>query len=218
MRAPDATDDESSAGSNDTESNSAESPGATDAESVESKRLPAEIGRNLRSLFGTDDRPETFGEWTDAVAAAFGDEWPPDVAQLCHDEAGLHRAEVETGTGTETYRFVCVLDAVMLPFLTETSTVVVHSEGPETGETVTSWVSREGIETDPEDAVLSFGVASVEPDAELTPRLTYESLCPYVHAFPDEDTYERWSEGIDAPTTALPLSDGFGLVRALVRA
>ena len=196
-----------------------------DHDSVLNRRLSPEIGENLRSLFGTDDRPETLGEWTDAVAAAFGDDWPPAVADLCHDEDGRHRAEIGTGSGTETYRFVCVLDAVMLPFLTgergdddTDRTVTVRSEGPETGETVASRVSRERIETDPADAVLSFGVAETEGDGAPTPEETYGTLCPYVHAFPDEDAYERWAERIDAPTTALPLSAGLALVRALVRA
>ncbi|NHN60490.1 MULTISPECIES: organomercurial lyase [Halorussus] len=194
-----------------------------DGDAVLDRRLPSEIADNLRSLFGTDDRPETLGEWTDAVAAAFGDDWPPALADLCHDDEGRHRAEVEAATGTETYRFVCVLDAFMLPFLPEVRgdgdrTVAVRSEGPETGETVASRVTRERIETDPADAVLSFGVAETDPDAAVTPEATYGALCPYVHAFPDGDAYRRWAERTDAPTTALPLSDGLALVRALVRA
>ncbi|WP_137284263.1 organomercurial lyase [Halorussus salinisoli] len=183
------------------------------SEPVEDRRLPPEIGGNLKSLLGTDDRPETFGECIDALAVTFGDDWPPDVTDLCHDDEGHHRAETET----DTYRFVCVLDAVLLPFLTD-STVEVRSEGPRTGTTVTSHVSQAGIETDPEDAVLSFGVAPVDPSAEPTPELTYETMCPYIHAFPDRDAYEGWSESVDAPTTPLPLSDGFALARAMVRA
>lgn len=184
-----------------------------DAGSIADRRLPPEIGSNLQALFGTEDRPETFGAWIDALAAALNDVWPPAIADLCHDDEGRHRAETEDGT----YRFVCVLDAVILPFLID-GPVEVHSEGPETGAVVTSNVSQTGIEISPGDAVLSFGVAPVEPDAELTAQLTYETLCPYVHAFPDRDAYERWSEGIDAPTTALELSDGFALARAMARA
>jgi hypothetical protein len=187
---------------------------ATSTEPIEKRRIPPEIGKNLRALFDTDDRPETFGAWTDAVAETFGDEWPPAVEDLCHDEDGRHRAETEEGT----YRFVCVLDAIMLPFLTDSAAVEVRSAGPETGATVTSRVTEDGIETDPEDAVLSFGVAETDESAAVTPRLTYESLCPYVHAFPDEEAYERWAARIDAPTMALPLSAGFALVRALLRA
>lgn len=229
-----ATDDPTDRDSTDDESAdhgpTAHEPTGGDAlDSFADRPLTPEIADNLQALFGTDERPETFGAWTDAVAAAFGDDWPPAVADLCHDDEGRHRAETgagtEDGSGTEseagaeseTYRFVCVLDAVMLPFLTDES-VTVYSEGPETGETVTSEVAQAGIETDPEDAVLSFGVAPVSRETELTPGLTYESLCPYVHAFPDETAYERWAAGIDAPTMALPLSEGFGLVRALVRA
>lgn len=185
---------------------------SNDAESVEERRLRPEVAENLRTLFGTDDRPETFGGWLDTLAETFGDDWPPAIAELCHDEDGRHRAE----TDDETYRFVCVLDAILLPFLVEES-VEVRSAGPETGETVTSVVSQAGIETDPEDAVLSFGVASVEPGTEVTARLTYETMCPYIHAFPDRDAYEQWDERTDAPTTAMPLSDGFALARAMAR-
>jgi hypothetical protein len=183
------------------------------ADSVEERRLPPEVGENLRTMFGSDDRPETFGGWLDTLTDAFGDDWPPDVPELCHDEDGRHRAE----TDDETYRFVCVLDAVLLPFLVDES-VEVYSAGPETGETVVSRVTRTGIGTDPEDAVLSFGVASVEPGTEVTARLTYETMCPYIHAFPDRDAYRCWDERIDAPTMGLPLSEGFELARALVRA
>lgn len=186
----------------------------TEFESFTDRPLPPEIADNLQSLFGTDDHPETLSAWADMLAAAFGEDWPPAVADLCHDEEGRHRAETEG----ETYRFVCVLDAVMLPFLTDNSAVTVHSGGPETGQTVVSHVSQSGIETDPEEAVLSFGVAPVAPETEPTPRLTYESLCPYVHAFPEESAYERWAEETDAPTIGLPLSEGFGLARALARA
>ncbi|MFC4450725.1 organomercurial lyase [Halorussus aquaticus] len=194
----------------DAEPNTTES---SDAESVEERRVRPDVAENLRTLFGTDDRPETFGGWLDTLADTFGDDWPPDVPELCHDEDGRHRAE----TDDETYRFVCVLDAILLPFLVDES-VEVYSAGPETGETVTSAVSQAGIETDPEDAVLSFGVASVEPGTEVTARLTYETMCPYIHAFPDRDAYEQWDERTDAPTTAMPLSDGFALARAMARA
>ncbi|UPV75492.1 alkylmercury lyase family protein [Halorussus limi] len=209
----DRATDERSDRTSDERSGEASDAGATAVDSVEERRLPPEIGANLRALFDTEDRPETVGAWVEAVAGAFGDEWPPAVADLCHDDEGLHRAETEG----ETYRFVCVLDAVMLPFLTDGS-VTVRSEDPETGETVASRVSRTGIETDPENAVLSFGVAETEGNDAPTPEATYGALCPYVHAFPDEDAYERWDERTDAPTTALPLSEGFGLARALVRA
>lgn len=182
------------------------------ADSVEERRLPSEIGENLRTMFGSDDRPQTFGGWLDTLADTFGDDWPPDVPELCHDEDGRHRAE----TDGETYRFVCVLDAILLPFLVDES-VEVHSAGPETGETVTSTVSQAGIDTDPEDAVLSFGVAPVEPGTAVTARLTYETMCPYIHAFPDRDAYEQWDERIDAPTMGLPLSEGFALARSMAR-
>lgn len=197
----------------------------SEIDSVEHRRIPPEVAENLRLLYGTDDGPATFGEWIEAIATVFGDDWPPAIDDLCHDDEGRHRAVVGTGDGTETYRFVCVLDAILLPFLVESSvgdsagkSVEVASECPETGERVTTRASRDRIEVDPDDAVLSFGVAETDEHAEPTAELTYGAMCPYIHAFADRDAYDRWAAETDAPTTALPLDEGLALARAIVRA
>lgn len=182
---------------------------------IEDRQVPPGVAEGLQTLFGTENRPETFGMWTNAIAETFGDEWPPNVDMLCHDDGGIHRAE----TADETYRFTCVLDAFLLPFLTE-ETVEVHSADPLTGEEISATVSRDGIDTDPEEAVMSFGVAVRDgnEDAELTPERLYGALCPYIHAFADREAYEKWDAESDGVTTAMALLDGFELARALVRA
>lgn len=188
--------------------------GVTDEVSVTDRPLPPAVARSMGVLFDTDDTPRTVGEWVAGVRAAATDaEWmPPRVRDLCHDADGKHLAR----TPTQTYRFTCVLDAFVLHALLD-DPVSAESTVPG-GDEVTARVTADGVDTDPESAVLSLGAAAdpEEPD-ERGPAAAYGQTCPYIHAFPTEAAYEAWDESTpDGATTAIPLDEARALAVALV--
>lgn len=164
----------------------------------------------------------------DAADATAAESGALDAADLCHTAAETpHRATM----GDETYRFRCFFDGVVLAHLAD-ERVAVRTESP-AGDPIGLEASPDGtLGVTPADAVMSFGVAATAaadgPDAGVgsddavdgAPSVdgaTPEELaiCPYVRAFPARDDYERWAEGVDAPTVGLPLAAGVAFAAAL---
>ena len=157
--------------------------------------LPDHVVDAFATAYGTP-AVDTLDEWV-ALLPELYPEWPPGVEELCHAEDGLHRANTPDGD----YRFVCVLDAMLLPHLTD-DPVTIHSTPPE-GEDVTMNVAADGTVDAPAGTVVSFGAVPTPPDGDVTAEHTYAAICPAIHAFPSLVDYERWDAGTDAETTPL---------------
>lgn len=160
--------------------------------------IPAELGNRLRRLYGLPVAPATLGELVRLCHVA------PRPESLYTTSGSRHAVRIgETERHTH-----CVLDALMLPFLTG-SRVEAESVSPD-GDRVQIRMSRGGIEVHPAAAVMSFGVGDGESDSVL------EALCPFVNAFPSQEAYERWAAATPgAVTMALPLVEAIAFAEAL---
>lgn len=188
----------------------------TDAR-IDDRELPPAVAENFRIALGLDDPPTSLGDWVDAAARHFVDAGVSlDVEVLCLTESSRHEARV----GDETYHFACVLDGLVLPFVLDgADDVFVASRSPESDAEVAFDVTENGVSSDPEGAVLSFGVASDVPSSEERDDVLaagYVIACPYINAFPDEAEYEAWAASTpDAETMALSPEEGFAVARRL---
>ncbi|WP_232686943.1 organomercurial lyase [Halobacterium zhouii] len=186
------------------EESTADATSKSAPESAAGTRLPD----NVVDAFATAyDRPpaDTLDEWVAMLPDLFPD-WPPAAEQLCHTEDGPHRAS----TPDDEHRFVCVLDPMLLPYLTG-DPVTIHSTPPE-GEDVTLDVAADGAVEAPPGAVVSFGAIPEAPDGDVTPEHTYAAICPAIHVFPSLADYERWDAGANAETTPLSVERATALV------
>lgn len=178
--------------------------------------IPESLGAGLRVALDLDQRPRNFGEYVDAMASIIEREGlDVDLATLCTTDESPHRATFRGRTQC----YHCTLDALIVPFLAEdVGRVEIETESPLRGEEITFAVTESTIESDPPEAVLSFGIGTdVEPphpEAE-SPALAYRRVCPYGKAFVSEAEYERWTEQTDAHTMMLTMEDGLALARAL---
>ena len=177
--------------------------------------IPDAMGAAIRRALGLAEPPSTLGDWVDALAGVADREGITlDADALCTTEASPHRAKFDG----RTQHYACAQDPLVLPFLLDgAGPVTVETESPESGEAITLTVTTDGIESDPRGAVLSFGVdADVEaPETGVTPALAYEHFCPYGHAFASLEEYERWADGVDAHTVAVPATEALGWARAI---
>lgn len=166
---------------------------------VQDRELPVAVAERIGGALGVEP-PATFGGWLDALAERF-----EDGAALCTTDTSRHEARI----GEERHHLRCVLDGLVLAHLQE-EPVTVRSESRRSGETVTLTADGGTVETEPEGAVVSFGVGETAGAADA-----YGSFCPYVDAFPSLVVYERWAEETDAATTPLSVAAAHELAGAI---
>lgn len=178
--------------------------------------VPVPLGSGLQVALDLAKRPRDFGEYVDAMASIVEREGlDVDLATLCTTDESPHRARFRDRTQC----YHCTLDALIVPFLAEdVGRVDIETVSPLRGKEITFAVTESTIESQPPEAVLSFGIGTdVEPpppEAE-SPALAYRRVCPYGKAFVSEAEYERWAEQADAHTMLLTMEDGLALARAL---
>lgn len=172
--------------------------------------LPADVASAFQTSLDADAAPRTLAEWV-GLLDDLVDDWPPAVADLCHAVDGKHRAEA----GAQSFRFACVLDAMLLPFLHGEDTTIT-SRIPNRDEITFHVTTSEVLGST--DAAVSFGAASRAPAGDVTPAHAYGTICPFIHTFPDEDAYDEWAADVDGATMPLSLPTALGLAKAMVRA
>lgn len=176
--------------------------------------LPPDVGAAVASAYGTEERPATFGDWLDGMAAAYAatdvDSEPED---MCAVEESRHVVE----RGGETTAYVCVLDPLAIPFI-EGRSAHVRSDPPVGEGTIEFRIGPDDVTVDPAEAVVSFGVDAPPPDAPLSVEETYDRLCPYGHAFPEEAAYERWDGDVEGiVTTVIDAETAVGVAAGIAR-
>ena len=175
--------------------------------------LPRDVQTTMGRFFGTESI-ETLGEWVLAFRERT-DGSAIDVDDLCHADQETKHWGVLDG---ETYHFQCFYDAVALAELAD-APVEIRTESPDGTVVEARATGTNEVTVDPDGAVVSFGVSrSVEPPSDDGPTLqeTYAAVCPYVKAFPDRESYEKWAESAPAATVGMPLADGTGVAASLV--
>ena len=177
--------------------------------------LPAELQAALGRFLGDDDDPvSTLGEWAAAVRRRTGG-GAIAIDELCHTETETgHWGELDG----DRYHFACFYDAVILAAIAD-QPVEIRTESP-AGTVITAHADvGTGLTVSPPDAVFSFGIdETVVASIGEAPTLEdgYVAICPYVKAFPDPDSYERWAGTVTAATVAMPLAGATELAAALV--
>lgn len=175
--------------------------------------FPPAVGEQLAVAYGVDRPIETGREWVEVTRESLADsvDRTPTVDDLCTSPDGVHTFE---GDGTAR-SYVCVLDPLAYPFLTDTPGTV-RSETPVRGETVEITVAGDGATVSHEDAVVSLGVSGdVDPADEVTPAVIYRQVCGYIHVFADGAEYEQWAADGDGVTMSVPATDGVAIAREL---
>lgn len=175
--------------------------------------LPDDVGAALGRLFETQSVP-TLGAWVREVRRRTGG-GAIAVEDLCHSEDETpHWGKID---GTR-HHFVCFYDAVVLAALREQS-VDIRTESPDGEPIEMRAIGENELNVSPEDAVFSFGIeagAGPPADRELRRADVYAAVCPYVKAFPDVESYERWAETVSAETVAMPLAGATEFASELV--
>lgn len=177
--------------------------------------IPADVGQQLQTLYGTDRRPATAADWVartrDAIELTRNR--TPTVEDLCTTEDGAHAFAAASGAFRQEY--VCVLDPIAYPYVTDTpgtiTTMTAVREAP-----TTIAIDGDGVETDRADALVSIGVADHVGSVErVTPEVVYRQVCGYVRTFADEREYEQWTDTVEAATTTVSLATGIAIAGAI---
>jgi hypothetical protein len=194
--------------------------------SLEDVELPPAVGERFGRLYGVDDRPRTAADWIAVTRDRLGSQGQePTVEDLCTSADGAHTfvpadgrndGGASGGDGTaDSQSYVCVLDPLAYPFLTD-ETGTVRSETPVRESEVVFEVGHDGVVVTPEDAVVSLGVSDhVDAVETVTFETVYRQVCGYIHAFEDEAEYEAWAADVEAATTSLPAEDGIAVAREI---
>ena len=136
------------------------------------------------------------------------------IEELCHIETETGHWGVLDG---DRYHFACFYDAVILAAMVD-EPVEIRTESP-AGKVITARADGStGLTVSPSDAVFSFGIDDTVASTGDVPTLEdgYAAICPYVKAFPDPESYERWDGTVPALTVAMPLAGATDLAAALV--
>ena len=190
----------------------------TDQTEYRGPEIPMPLGDQLQLALGLDERPETFGDWVNALAFfADRDDIDVDMDMLCTIDESPHKA---TFNG-RTQHYQCFQDPIIVPFLDEdVDTVEIETESPVSGETIELTVTKTEIKATPSDVVMSFGVADdLEAPAEDVPSpiLAYSRFCPYSNVFLSHEEYETWADEGDAITMSTDMEATLELARAIGR-
>ncbi|ELZ22913.1 alkylmercury lyase [Haloterrigena salina JCM 13891] len=174
--------------------------------------LPSDVQAGLGRLLGGGSI-ETLAEWVAAVRRRTGGSIAVD--DLCHaDEETAHWGEIDG----ERYYFRCFYDAVLLSALAERP-VAIRTESPAGTAIEARAAGIADLTVVPETAAVSFGVdETVSPpsDGEPSHADVYAAVCPFVRAFPDRESYDRWADAVPAATVAMPLEGATDLAAALL--
>ena len=132
------------------------------------------------------------GEFLSQVTERDGDDNIIGLMGLSLNEDWVHRFNVD-GVSLRTW---CAWDTLFLPPMIS-KTVVVESESPMSGDTVSLVVSPEKVESStPPGAVVS--IATIDPAIHdvSSVEAIWSNFCHQVFFFPSMDEAEQWAEGM----------------------
>lgn len=173
--------------------------------------IPTALAARLQEAQRLPDRPATLGEYVGVPGRHRTIVEPSrlycESPEMCCGEHSRHEITMD-GVTRPTH---CVLDTLLLALVEDADSASVRSFSPPTQEVVTLSIGRGGLVADPPGAVMSFGMRT---EGEGT---IYETLCPYVNAFPSEDAYRHWAEATPRATTvAMPFDQAWAFARDLL--
>lgn len=153
--------------------------------------LPPALARRLRQVLHLPATPGDLAE----LASLWREARPIRLEALFSDHPTPHRVIWGDRSGWT----LCVLDALMLPFM-DGRPVEVETTTPAGGHTIRLRASTQDLQSTHPDAVISLGVA-VGREGEVK-----DVCCPHILAFVDRSEYEQWCQSHpDVASIALPL-------------
>lgn len=177
--------------------------------------LPEPLGERVEETFDLWTRPDTYGEWAQGIVDAFEADAQRSIStdDLCTTDDSPHSATVDG----KTTHYMCAQDPLVVGLLAD-EPVTVESTPPNRSEPVRIEFGPDGeIGVDPAGALFSFGIAAdAETPATISPQEIYQLVCPYGHAFPDDEAYQEWAAGVDAVTDVLSVPAGIAVMAALI--
>lgn len=181
----------------------------TESDADDSIVLPPDFAEHLAAVSNLETTPDTMGEyWAKFAEQLAVSDQTIDPEYLYTEEPTRHEAHVN---GKIRYS-PCVLDALGAAVMEDQDSVTVRSVDPVTKTPITFTVTNETVDVTPEEAVITFGIASTIPELEdsdetifswmlqtETPTLT-NVFCQYINAFESTETYEQWAAETDGET------------------
>jgi len=176
-------------------------------------RIPTVLAERLRDTQGLMRAPHTLREY---VAAPGRRRSVVDPSRLCCDSSDLccaNHSQHEITIDGSTRSTHCVLDTLLLAIIDDAEAAVIRSVSPLCREVVTLTIVDRAVTADPPTAVISFGMLR-EGNGTV-----FETLCPYVNAFPSEEGYGRWAESTpDAVTVSMSVQEAWEFARDMLGA
>lgn len=171
--------------------------------------LPEELRTALGRFFDRDSVP-TLAAWARTVRRQVGGDLTVD--ELCTTD----RETGHWGTvGGDRQQFLCFYDAVILAALSD-QPVDIHTESPEGTVIEARANGTETLDVTPESAVFSVGIERETVEGDPSLEDAYAAICPYVKAFPDEESYRQWASTVSAATVGLELDGATEFAAALL--
>ena len=174
--------------------------------------LPSEFADHLAAVSNLETPPETMAEyWSRFAEQLAASDQTIEPEDLYTEDPTRHEVRVNDRIEYSP----CILDALGAAVMEAQNPVTVRSVDPVTKTPVTFTVEDGAVDVTPEDAVITFGIASSIPELEAsdesifswilqedTPSVT-DAFCQYINAFESADTYEQWAAETDGKTVSV---------------
>lgn len=187
--------------------------------------LPTDFAEHLAAVSNLDAPPETLAEyWSVFVDQMETSDHEITTADLYTADPTRHEVRVD---GRIQYS-PCVLDALSAAVMEAQDPVTVRSVDPVTGTPVTFTVEGDTLDVTPEDAVITFGIASSISGLESSDESIFEwtmeaetesvtdAFCRHINAFEDAETYEQWAATAEGETVPIRPESAGALIRRYV--
>lgn len=165
---------------------------------LDAVELPTDMAGVLGEVRPTSDQPSTLADVVDPAG-----EWLPpgrsiSLSAMYQDEETRHAIHLADGVE----HVPCILDALIVSLVTPDDPVRIESASPVNDAVVKYRISDGVVNVDPEEAVISFGIAPEDAngiqygeDFEDDARI---GSCSYINSFVDGQAYEQWADETDA--------------------
>ena len=194
----------------------------TDSNTDDRIKLPTAFAEHLAAVGNLETPPETLAEyWSTFADQAEASDHTIEAEDLYTEIPTRHEVHVN-----DRIRYSrCVLDGLVVAVMVVQNPVTVRSVDPVTRTPVTFTVRDDTVEVTPEDAVITFGIASTIPELESSEKSVFnwmiqadtgrvtDAFCQFINAFESSETYELWAAEIEGKTVLIRPKAAEALIR-----
>ena len=181
----------------------------TEPDSDDSIVLPPDFADHLAAVSNLSTPPETIGDyWAKFAEQLAASDQTIEPEDLYTENPTRHEVRVDG----QIRHSPCILDALGAAVMEDQNPVTVRSVDPVTKTPITFTVDDETVDVTPDEAVITFGIASTVPELEDTDEIIFSwmlqtetpsltnAFCQYINAFESADSYEQWAADTDGKT------------------